>query len=102
MEILHANASEFEKMVLKSEGTVLVDFWASWCGPCRMLAPVLEEFAAAHKDVTVVKVNVDEEAELAHAYRISAIPALLLFRNGELEKNAMGFQSREALEELLK
>jgi len=102
MDILHATANNFEEMVLKSEKPVLVDFWATWCGPCRMIAPVLEELANEHPEVSVTKVNVDEEPELALGYRVSAIPTLMLFKNGKVVKTAMGYQGKAALEELIK
>ena len=102
MEILHVNVNNFEEKVLKSDKPVLVDFWATWCGPCRMIAPVLEELAAEHPEVVVAKVNVDEEAELAIGYRISAIPALMLFKDGKVAKTSMGFQGKAALEEMIK
>jgi len=102
MEILHANADNFETLVLKNEKPVLVDFWATWCGPCRMIAPILEELAVEHPEIDVVKVNVDEEMELALGYRISAIPALMLFRDGKVAETALGYQSKETLEKLIK
>ena len=102
MAILHVTADNFEELVIKSEKPVLVDFWAAWCGPCKMLAPALEELANAHPEVAVAKVNVDEEMELALGFRVSAIPALMVFKDGKVVKNAAGVQSRAALEELIK
>lgn len=101
MSVIHVNSDNFESAVLKSEKPVLVDFWAEWCGPCKMLAPVLEEMAQKHPEIAVAKVNVDENPELAMVYRISAIPALLLFKDGKLANQTVGFQTRESLEELL-
>lgn len=92
----------FEEEVLKSEKPVLVDFWATWCGPCRMLAPALETVAEAYADkMTVGKVNVDEEMELAIRYKIVSIPALYLFENGEVKAKSIGYMSEEELKAFL-
>ena len=83
MAILHVNDNEFDREVLQDSGTVLVDFWATWCGPCRMLAPILEELSGQHPELKIVKVDVDENRELALRYGIESIPTLLVFRNGQ-------------------
>ena len=90
--------ANFEEEVLHSEKPVLVDFWASWCGPCKMLAPVLHEFATEHDELKVGKVNVDEEMDLAMRFGVSSIPTLILFKNGEAVKTSVGFVPKAPLE----
>lgn len=91
----------FEKEVLQANGKVLVDFWASWCGPCKMLAPVLSEVAEEYADeVKVCKINVDDEMELAQKYRIVSVPTLLVFENGEIVNQSVGFVPKEEITEL--
>ena len=100
-KVTELNASNFEQEVLQSNLPVLVDFWASWCGPCRMLAPVIDEIAEENDTVKVCKVNVDEQEELASQFGIMSIPTLLIFKNGALVNQAVGVQSKQALLELL-
>lgn len=101
MAILHVNKNDFGSVVKDSAKTVLVDFWASWCGPCRMIAPVLEEVAAERPDVKVCKVNVDEEQELAISYGVSSIPTLLVFKNGQLVNKSIGAVPKAKILEML-
>lgn len=101
MSVLHVNQESFEKIIHDSSNPVLVDFWATWCGPCRMLAPVLEEVAGERQDITVCKVDVDEERELALEYGISSIPTLLVFKDGKVVKKSIGVISKEEMLALL-
>ena len=91
----------FDREVLKAEGTVLVDFWATWCGPCRMLSPIVDEVASERPDVKVGKINVDEQPELAQQFGIMSIPTLLVFKNGEKVQESVGLIPKEKVEALL-
>ncbi len=101
MSVLHINHESFEKIIAQNGKTVLVDFWATWCGPCRMIAPVLEEVAKERPDVTVCKVDVDEERDLALEYGVSSIPTLLVFRDGKVVNQSIGAMPKERILALL-
>ena len=93
----------FEEEVIKSDIPVLVDFWATWCGPCKMLAPIIAQIADEKEgEIKVGKVDVDEEMELAAEYQVASIPTILLFKNGEVVETSIGFKSKEQLLEMLK
>ena len=95
-------AANFEKEVLKSDKPVLVDFWASWCMPCKMIGPIIEEIATAHSDkVKVGKLNVDEAGEVASKYNIISIPTLLVFKDGKVVNQRVGAGSRQMIESLI-
>jgi thioredoxin 1 len=91
----------FQAEVLEAEGPVLVDFWAPWCGPCRVVGPVLEEIAAERSDLTIVKLNVDENQQTAANYQVLSIPTLILFKHGEVAKKVIGAYPKRKLEQEL-
>lgn len=101
MAVIELTKENFESEVLKSDKTVLVDFWASWCGPCRMLSPVVDEIAEENTAIKVGKVNVDEQEELAMRYGIMSIPTLIVFQNGEIKTQSMGVQPKAAILDML-
>jgi len=90
MSVLHITKESFDREVLGSDKPVLVDFWASWCGPCRMVGPIIDEIAEERSDIKVCKINVDEEPDLAVRYGIMSIPTLLVFKDGEVVRQSLG------------
>ena len=93
----------FEQEVLNSDIPVLVDFWATWCGPCKMLSPIISQIAEEKEgEIKVGKVDVDEEMELAAEYQVASIPTVLVFKNGEVVETSVGFKPKEQLLEMLK
>lgn len=103
MAVVHVTGDNFESEVLKNESLVLVDFWAPWCSPCRMLGPILEELEKEMGEkVKVCKVNVDEESGLAQKFGIMSIPAVFVFKNGEVAETMIGLQPKESFEEVVK
>lgn len=101
MSVLHITKDNFEQLVLQSERTVLLDFWATWCGPCRMVAPIVEEIAAEREDVVVGKINVDEELALAASFGISSIPTLVVMRGGKVAATAIGYRPKADILKIL-
>ena len=95
---VQVTTATFEDQVILSEQPVIVDFYADWCGPCKMLSPVLEQLAIEHTEVKIAKVNVDEEPALAERYRVRGIPYVAMFRNGKLAEQVVGYKSKAALE----
>ena len=101
MAILTLTKDNFENEALKTEGKVLIDFWAPWCGPCRMMSPVVDEIAEELTDVKVGKVNVDEEPELAMKYGVMSIPTLIVLENGQVINKSLGAVPKENVLRLL-
>ena len=101
MAYITITKDNFEELVLKSEKKVLLDFWAPWCGPCRMVAPIVEAIAQDRPDILLGKVNVDEEMELAIQFGVASIPTLLVMEGGQVTASSIGYSPREEIEALL-
>ena len=101
MSVQTITKENFDEAVLRSEKPVLLDFWAEWCGPCRMVSPIVDEIAEERDDIVVGKVNVDEQGELAVRFGVMHIPTLLVFKGGELVQTAVGVQPKDAILALL-
>jgi len=103
MSVLKITKDNFEQEVMNSDKPVLLDFWASWCGPCRMVGPIVEEIAGETVDsVKVGKVNVDEETELAQRFDVSSIPTLVVMKNGKMVQSTVGVKSKQAILDMIK
>ena len=101
MSDININKNNFQNEVLNSDKTVLLDFWASWCAPCRMVVPIVEEIAAERRDIKVGKINVDEEPELANKFSIMSIPTLVVMKNGKIVQQVSGARPKNAILEML-
>ena len=101
MSVQTVTKENFDETVLQADKPVLVDFWAEWCGPCRMVSPIVDEIADERDDIVVGKVNVDEQGELAARFGVMSIPTLLVFKDGELVQTAVGARPKDAILELL-
>ena len=97
MSAININKNNFQREVMDSEQPVLLDFWAPWCGPCRMVAPIVEEIARERKDIKVGKVNVDEQPELASRFGVMSIPTLVVMKDGKIVNQAMGARPKNAI-----
>ena len=97
MSALNINKNNFQDEVMNSDSPVLLDFWAPWCGPCRMVAPIIEEIAKERSDIKVCKVNVDEQPELASRFSVMSIPTLVVMKNGKIVSQATGARPKNAI-----
>ncbi len=101
MSVLHITKENFESEVLKSDKPVIVDFYDVWCGPCKMIAPILEEIAAEREDIKVCKINVDEEPELAAKYQVVSIPSLFVIKDGQVTNQSLGAKPKAQILDML-
>lgn len=101
MAVLKINKDNFDSEVMKSDKKVLIDFFANWCGPCRMVGPIVEEIASEHPEFKVCKINVDEEPDIANAFKVMSIPALFVVENGKIVDKAVGAMPKQAILSML-
>ena len=101
MSAININKNNFQNEIMDSEKTVLLDFWALWCAPCRMVVPIVEEIASERRDIKVGKINVDEEPELANKFNIMSIPTLVVMKNGKIVQQVSGARPKNAILEML-
>lgn len=102
MDVINITKENFQKEVLESDKPVLIDFWAAWCGPCRMLSPIVDEIASEQTEVKVGKINVDEQQELAAQFGVMSIPTLVFIRDGKVENQTVGVQSKQNILQMIK
>ena len=101
MSVLNITKDNFQKEIIESEKTVFLDFWAGWCGPCRMLSPIVDEIAGEREDIKVAKINVDEQQELAAAFQVMSIPTLVVMKDGKIVSKTMGVRPKKQVLSLL-
>ncbi len=101
MSVININQNNFQEEVIHSDKPVLLDFWAPWCGPCRMVGPIVEEIAQEREDIKVAKVNIDEQSELASRFKIMSIPTLMVIKDGKVVNQAVGARPKNAILDLL-
>lgn len=101
MSAMHITKNNFQEEVIRSDKPVLLDFWASWCGPCQMVGPILEEIAKEHSDIKAGKINVDEERELAEQFQVMSIPTLMVVKDGRVVNQAVGARPKSQILDLL-
>ena len=101
MSAININKNNFQNEIMDSEKTVLLDFWAPWCAPCRMVVPIIEEIASARPDIKVGKINIDEQSELANKFGIMSIPTLVVMKNGKIIQQVSGVRPKKSILEML-